>query len=253
MSITRRAQARAHQGIRHQRPTTPARREVQVAVLTERIKNLTEHLQTHEKDYPFPPRPAGHGRPAPPAARLSQDKHNAGAIKKSSIALVCAASQDQTKHENARVLPARATSLCFHTDDRSRPGRRDRRSAGPTQEAARGIRAAAASFAGPANPFRPLPERTTRLCSLFIARKSSGAAARLILETGKIARQAEAPCSPPTATPSCSAPPSAAKLAEAGHRFLPAHRQLPGEDLRRRQDSRRLLQARRPARARRRC
>ena len=32
--------------------------EVQVAILTERISNLTEHFKGHEKDHPFAPRPA---------------------------------------------------------------------------------------------------------------------------------------------------------------------------------------------------
>ena len=32
--------------------------EVQVAILTERITNLTEHFKGHAKDHPFAPRPA---------------------------------------------------------------------------------------------------------------------------------------------------------------------------------------------------
>ena len=46
--------------------------EVQVAILSERISNLTEHFKGHAKDHPFASRPAEDGRPAPPSARLSQ-------------------------------------------------------------------------------------------------------------------------------------------------------------------------------------
>ena len=39
--------------------------DVQVAILTDRINYLSEHLQTHKKRLPQPPRPARHGRQAP--------------------------------------------------------------------------------------------------------------------------------------------------------------------------------------------
>ena len=70
---------------------------------------------------------------------------------------------------------------------------------------------------------------------------------RLVLETGKIARQADGAvlATYGETTVLCTA--VAAKSAEAGPGFLPADRQLPGKDLRRRQDPRRLLQARGPA------
>ena len=45
--------------------------EVQVAILTERIDNLTEHFKTHAKDNHSPARPADAGQQAPFAARLS--------------------------------------------------------------------------------------------------------------------------------------------------------------------------------------
>ena len=79
------------------------------------------------------------------------------------------------------------------------------------------------------------------------ARKSSGAAASLVLETGKIARQADGAvlATYGETTVLCTA--VAMKQAEAGAGFLPADRQLPGKDFRRRQDPGRLLQARRPA------
>ena len=45
----RRAQARAYQGICDEDGDTGSP-EVQVAILTERIKNLTDHFKTHKKD-----------------------------------------------------------------------------------------------------------------------------------------------------------------------------------------------------------
>ena len=49
MSMTAGAQISAHQGIRHQAGDTGSP-EVQVAILTERINNLTDHFKTHKKD-----------------------------------------------------------------------------------------------------------------------------------------------------------------------------------------------------------
>ena len=70
---------------------------------------------------------------------------------------------------------------------------------------------------------------------------------KLTLETGRMARQADAAVFAQYGETSVLATVVAAKSAEARHRFLPAHRELPGEDLRRRQDPRRLFQARRPS------
>ena len=53
--------------------------EVQVAILSERISNLTEHFKGHAKDHPFAPRPAEAGRPAPAPARLPQGKRTTSA------------------------------------------------------------------------------------------------------------------------------------------------------------------------------
>ena len=69
---------------------------------------------------------------------------------------------------------------------------------------------------------------------------------KLSLETGRMARQADAAVLAQYGETSVLATVVAAKAAAPRHRFLPADRQLPGEDLRRRQDSRRLFQARRP-------
>ena len=44
--------------------------EVQVAILTERINNLTQHFKSHAKDNHSPSRPADDGQQAPFAARL---------------------------------------------------------------------------------------------------------------------------------------------------------------------------------------
>ena len=44
--------------------------EVQVALLTERINELTEHLRDAQQGPPLAPRPADAGRQAPPPAAL---------------------------------------------------------------------------------------------------------------------------------------------------------------------------------------
>ena len=49
MSITRRPQGRSHQDVCDQAGDTGSP-EVQVAILSERINNLTEHFKTHVKD-----------------------------------------------------------------------------------------------------------------------------------------------------------------------------------------------------------
>ena len=51
--------------------------EVQVAILTERINNLTQHFKTPREGQPFAPRPADAGQPAPLAARLSSSQGRA--------------------------------------------------------------------------------------------------------------------------------------------------------------------------------
>ena len=76
---------------------------------------------------------------------------------------------------------------------------------------------------------------------------------KLVLETGKIARQADGAVLATYGDTTVLATVVGEKTAEAGPGFLPADRELPGEGLRRRQDPGRLLQARRPAVARRRC
>ena len=45
--------------------------EVQVAILTDRILGLTEHLKAAPEGLRLAARPVDDGRPAPPAARLS--------------------------------------------------------------------------------------------------------------------------------------------------------------------------------------
>ena len=48
--------------------------EVQVAILSERIRNLTDHLGVAQEGLSFAARTAGHGRPAPAPARLSEGR-----------------------------------------------------------------------------------------------------------------------------------------------------------------------------------
>ena len=66
---------------------------------------------------------------------------------------------------------------------------------------------------------------------------------KLSLETGRMARQADAAVLAQYGETSVLATVVAEKERPARHRFLSAHRQLPGKDLRRRQDPWRLFQA----------
>ena len=55
--------------------------EVQIAILTVRINNLTEHMRTHEKDYASRRGLLGHGQPPPHAAGLSAPRQSAGVCR----------------------------------------------------------------------------------------------------------------------------------------------------------------------------
>ena len=48
--------------------------EVQVALLTKRIEELTEHLKVHKKDYHSPARIVQDDRPAPGSAELPAEE-----------------------------------------------------------------------------------------------------------------------------------------------------------------------------------
>ena len=57
--------------------------EVQVALLTERINHLTEHLRTHQQGPPLAPRPADDGRQAPAAAPATWSARTSSATARS--------------------------------------------------------------------------------------------------------------------------------------------------------------------------
>ncbi len=63
----------------HTHETDTGSPEVQIALLTTRINQLTGHLNTHKHDQTFAARPAAHGRAAPPPAGLS-GPHQPGAL-----------------------------------------------------------------------------------------------------------------------------------------------------------------------------
>ena len=50
--------------------------DVQVAILTERINNLTEHMKIHKKDFHSRRGLVDHGWPTPPLARLPEAEGN---------------------------------------------------------------------------------------------------------------------------------------------------------------------------------
>ena len=221
-------------------------------MLSERIKNLTEHLQTHEKDFhsrrgllvmvgqrrrlldylKSKQRRAlsGHHRPPGPAplTRIQRTRNRRRALRRGCV-LSRIALAPMIDREPAGAIAA------YSRADASK-----RRAASRSRHAA--------CFRG-SGSIRSLTavdsEKDNTTCSRFIARKSVGRpqahprdrphrapgrrrrARHLWRHHGAVHRGRR-------------------QVAEAGHRFLPAHRQLPGEDLRRRQDPRRLLQARRP-------
>ena len=61
--------------------------EVQVALLTARINELTEHLREHTQGPPLAPRPADAGRQAPPAAQVPPAATTSSATARSSSEL----------------------------------------------------------------------------------------------------------------------------------------------------------------------
>ena len=56
--------------------------EVQIALLTHRINELTQHLRLHKQGSPLPPRSADPGRPPPAAARLPRERKDLESYRK---------------------------------------------------------------------------------------------------------------------------------------------------------------------------
>ena len=79
--------------------------EVQVAILTERINNLTEHFKTPREGQSLAPRPADDGQQAPLAARLSEEEGRASVTPTSSRSSAFA-----SKVPTARLLAGRFIS-----------------------------------------------------------------------------------------------------------------------------------------------
>ena len=190
--------------------------EVQIALLTERINGLTEHFKTHKKD--------NHSR--------------RGLLKMVSLRRRLL---DHVKAERRGALPE------------------DHRASGNPPLAGRAARPRGCSrclmkmamWAG----FR---ERKLRRSTLFDNEKRDTKCSttqrveiewggrKLSLETGRMARQADAAVVRPVRRDQRAGDRGRREKRAARHRLLPADRQLPGEDLRRRQDPRRLFQARGP-------
>ena len=78
--------------------------EVQIAMLTRRINQLTEHLRTHKHDHSLAARPAEAGRTAPPLPELSPDARISRAIAPSSRSWGCGASSRHRGWKFERAL-----------------------------------------------------------------------------------------------------------------------------------------------------
>ena len=65
--------------------------EVQIAVLTKRIADLTEHLKTHKHDHASRRGLLQDGGPTPPAARLPQERGHRALPRARSRGSACAA------------------------------------------------------------------------------------------------------------------------------------------------------------------
>jgi len=56
--------------------------EVQIALLSRQIEELTGHLKKHKKDKSLPPRPSGHGRQPSDAPSLLEEELSEGVIQR---------------------------------------------------------------------------------------------------------------------------------------------------------------------------
>ena len=92
----------------HERDTGSA--EIQVAVLTEDIKRLTQHLRTHRKDVHSQARPAGNGIPKAPTVELPEQGRRQQITRRSYQGSACADSVACHNPEIIGVVLRLATS-----------------------------------------------------------------------------------------------------------------------------------------------
>ena len=96
------------QGRAHHRSSAPDAQDtgntrVQVALLTERINELTEHLRDPQEGPPLAPRAADARRPAPPAAQLPAAQATSRATARSSRSSACAGEHRRARAPGARL------------------------------------------------------------------------------------------------------------------------------------------------------
>ena len=127
--------------------------EVQVALLTERINELTEHLREHKNGPPLAPRAADAGRPAPAAAQLP------AALRPRALPRAGQGARAPRKCHGARGRHARAR---LHADDRTGREAHARRPRGPDERAGLLPLRLQPGLHRPAQPLRGGPGRASR-------------------------------------------------------------------------------------------
>ena len=196
--------------------------EVQVAILSERITNLTEHFKTPREGQPFAPRPDQDGR---------QRRRLLDYIKAKDSARYEDA--DRARWHAPLTVRRRHRRAVLHRGRCGSPCRMRRRSqadaATPALPALRPqMRVRSQHLADPARwPAairRRRPEGTIHMFNIHREEIEWGGR-KLVLETGRIARQADGAVLATYGETVVLATVGRREGAEAGHRFLPADRQ----------------------------
>ena len=213
--------------------------EVQVAILTERINNLTQHFKTPRQGQPFAPRPADAGQPAPLAARLSPSQGRAALHRPDRQARSPQIRKGRSGAFRISGGPAiRRPGFLQVYDQEQVP------QFGGASWGHKAPRTAAGRLACTSCPRRhPAAGEGKQMFNTKTVEIEWGGKT-LKLETGRVARQADGAVLATLGETVVLCAVTAAKIGQAGAGFLPADRPLPGKILRRRPHPRRLLQAR---------
>ena len=233
--------------------------EVQVAMLTRRIADLTEHLQHAQARPPQPPGSAAAGRPPPPAAEVpGEDRHHPlpvadRATRPAPVAprgewppgrspssygdppygtkAPCRSARRENGRRSSVVAPGSTNAPGASIEDRL-AGFPPRRASGPDV-----ARKRAHEKCQKARFTSPLPPSTTASFgtrSITLRDRPAGQAGR------RLRRRA------PRRRPCCCRPPRPSQAPEGALRLLPADRRRRGADVRRRPDPRLVLPPRGP-------
>jgi hypothetical protein len=224
--------------------------EVQVAILTERITNLTEHFKSHTQGQPFPARPAEAGLPPPFAPRLpAQEPGRGPLLERSSSASASAADDDPHGSDAGRIRHRSARGASPLPAPRAPPYQADRpsRSGGHVMTIGPPIRKAPVGHGAGSQGAPPAGASLSPSCPW--PRPSNRATRKGRHDPCSTSRREEIDLERAQARPrdGQDRPPGRRRRAghlwrdhgarhrrlhqgaEARHRLLPAHRELPGE------------------------